>query len=117
MILGFFHRQVYAGSAGTATSYYSETIAVEGVCKLTSELRVFSSNPAIATITALVEHASDPNQVNGWSTLGTLTVNTAAGTGVNSATFSDPLAYVRVRLTIPADCYATVAVTSVARTC
>ena len=116
MVIPFFQRQVMAGSQGIAVDFYSDVYSVTDYAFLTTEVVIYSSNPAAATITVYIEGSSDPTLGNtGFSTLTTIAVLTAGGLGEARGSTAAPLRFVRARVTMPSTTYSTVMVQGVAR--
>ena len=112
----FFPRQVLAGTETAAGDTYSDIFDVSAYPVLTVELRIYTANPAAASVSCDIEQSMDPTfRPDSWSTLGTLTVVAAAGQGSQRTTLNNPARFVRAKVRVPMAAYATAHVEAVAR--
>jgi hypothetical protein len=112
--IDFFPRQNLCGNSGTSADFYSEIFDATEFGTLDVELRAYALSGA-GSVTALYQECIDPCLNDGsWSSpYSALTVSSSGS--ASQATYSNPLGFVRYKVTVPAGIQATIAVRGVAR--
>jgi hypothetical protein len=109
-LIRFFPRKTFIGGA-SGEGFYSEVVEVTEYSELEVELQVQNTSQPLSTVSGILEETADPT-LGGWLTLGTVS---KAGEGVASARLSNPLPFVRGKMTIPGGSHVTVSFEAVAR--
>jgi hypothetical protein len=95
-VLDFFPRQMLCGQTGAASDYYSQIFEVSSDATIVAEFRIYANSSA-STIAAIIQECADPNLTE-WSTLVTFT---SLASGSNKQTPTNPLRFVRAKITVP----------------
>ena len=113
-VIRFFPRQAVVGNVSAANSIYSPVFEVVNVDTLFVETRIYSASVATADATVIIQETTDPTLGDdSWTSLGTASHDN--GAGATKTTLTNPLRFVRAKLTVTADESMVVAVEAVGR--
>ena len=101
-VIRFLPRQAVSGTSGTAVPIYSAIFEVVGIETLVVETQVYTVSGGSPSFTVDIQETSDPTFADGsWNSLGTCSVATPPGQ--NKTVMSNPLRFVRAKITASVD--------------